>query len=364
MSMLGAQSATRRSNVKTTGKSPSSSTTILLTGTNGQLGQAFRRHWLQEEFLDSVVLIPTRSSTLDIAERDQVQDQLKRFSPDIVINCAAYTDTARAEEDREQCWRVNALGVHHLVEYCAHHSIALVHFSTDFVFGSDSRRLQALRQSARTRDAGMAGSKEAPLIEYTEECPVAPIGYYGGTKVSAEHAIMAAALREPDFQYWIIRTAGLFEYPWRQTRNFPLSIASQLKARTDPLHVVSDIYTNLSYVPDLVRAVLWLLENRDEWTNHGPVCPKGVYHITNQGFASWCEIAKQVAHSIGENTSRIIPTTALEYHEKYARKPSSTSGLRYSVLSSQRYLSTSAPPLPHWQNSIERWGKAAAHMLR
>ncbi|MDZ7683223.1 MAG: sugar nucleotide-binding protein [Fodinibius sp.] len=104
---------------------------ILLTGASGQLGQQWQHH---TNHRDDIILWPYTSSQLDITNREQVEAELHGRQPDVVVNCAAYTDVDGAEEHPEAATAVNAEAVAHLADVCVDRGCRLVHYSTDYVF--------------------------------------------------------------------------------------------------------------------------------------------------------------------------------------------------------------------------------------
>ena len=150
---------------------------ILVTGANGQLGRQMQR-------LGAVSpnnYLFTDVAELDISDAAAVRACVARHGINAIVNCAAYTDVERAEEDAETADRLNRLAVEHLARAAAEADALLIHVSTDYVFD---------------------GKSPEP---YTEESPTAPLSVYGRTKLAGEEAVRAAGCR-----HLILRTAWLY----------------------------------------------------------------------------------------------------------------------------------------------------------
>jgi dTDP-4-dehydrorhamnose reductase len=181
------------------------------------------------------------------------------------------------------------------------------------------------------------------------------MNYYGQTKLAAEHVILRQASESLTFRYWIIRTSGLFERPWRATRNFPLAIASKLYRQRTPIEVVSDVHTNVTSAEDLAAAIAWMLDHRNKHREGGLLCPRGIYHIANEGAASWYDIAKTLAGHLGQR-DRIVPTTSQKYAESQGVRNQTP---KYSCMDMSKYRKTGGPVMPTWQAAIARWAEQA-----
>lgn len=331
----------------------------LITGAAGQLGYALQLAFGGEEGN----AMPRAREAFDITDTDLVNNRIAAVKPDVVINCAAYTNVPQAERDREKCWRVNALGVDNLARVCSDNGIPLFHISTDFVFGQDFARCSG-RQPDPTRRLSLdpeAARRQQSL--YTEECPVGPVGFYAMSKAAGEHALLTRAAQNPEFNYFIIRTAGLFEKPWRQMNNFPFKITRKLlKDGGEPVQVVRDVFTNICYVEHLVSAIKWMVENRNEWSSEiGPVVAPGIYHIANQGHASWFEIAQRIASRMG-SAAMVRSSTRKDYADAIGMPESSSPS--FTCLDLGKYHDTFGPPMPTWQVAVDEWCDLAKKYFR
>ncbi len=150
---------------------------ILITGANGQLGMALRHH----PRAASYHLIPCSHADLDITDPASIQRAITTFSPDMVMNCAAYTAVDKAEQDLKQALNVNYIGAQNLAIACDTNEIPLIHVSTDYVFD---------------------GTHTIPYQEHDLACP---INVYGDTKWRGEQVI-----REACKQHIVLRVSGVF----------------------------------------------------------------------------------------------------------------------------------------------------------
>lgn len=328
-------------------------TTVLLLGASGQLGNALRQHWCQPQFEGRICQIASRHEAVDIADRAAVREQISNTHPDIIINCAGFTDSRMAENEKEACWRTNVLGTQHLVECCQEWRIDLVHISSDFLYGLDNQPYRQFLACRRAAQGGCHCPEEPADPRYGEQSPAAPIGHLAMTKLAAEHAILQAYASDYDLRAWILRTACLFEPPWRTARNFLHSTATRLASRPEPVPVVNDVYTSICYAPELAQVLAWLVEQREtNWF------PRGIYNVANSGAPSLYDIAARLAANLQYPLGRVRPVSSREYAQ------GSTSGSavcrrHYTVLNCDRYAAVRGPDMGSWEQAVDAWCQAA-----
>lgn len=330
----------------------------LITGAAGQLGHALQILWGGDEGH----AMPRAHEAFDITNERDVLGWLPEARPDAVVNCAGYTRVPQAEIDREACWRANVLGVELLCQACSANEIPLFHLSTDFVFGQDLSRSRQLVQY--TDPTSEALSIVAQDLRYHEYDPIGPMGYYAQCKAAAEHVILKHAAENFDFQYYIVRTGGLFEDAWRTSANFPYSTVRALLGQTvTKFSVVRNVFTNVTYVPHLAKALRWMVENRDTITvEDGVMVPVGIYHITNTGMTTWYEVATHIARYLSRG-DKLVPTTLRDYCKRENRDPNLSP--TFTCLCQSRYEATRGPKLPPWQEAVKTWSsKARAHFKK
>ena len=275
---------------------------ILITGANGQLGRSLRR-------LGGVSphnYLFTDVAELDITDAAAVLRTVEERRIDVIVNCAAYTDVERAEEDEPTAELLNHKAAGNLAAAAKATGATLFHVSTDYVFD---------------------GTAHTP---YTEDGTPSPLGAYGRTKLAGERAVMASGCR-----YLIFRTAWLYsEYG----NNF-LKTMLRLTAEKERLNVVFDQAGTPTYAGDLAMTIFSIVEGGYFAGN------EGLYHFSNEGVASWYDFAAEIAAAAGHDKCRIRPCRTAEFPTKAARPA-------YSVLDKSKIKETFGLEIPHWRESM------------
>lgn len=278
---------------------------IVVTGANGQLGRSIRRLSVEHRELDFIF---TDIDSLDIGNRDAVLAFAETHPVDFIVNCAAYTAVDKAEEEEEQCRRINTDAVAYLGEAAQHIGARILHVSTDYVFGGDS------------------------YMPYQENDSVSPTSVYGRTKLAGEKALSAVC---PDAI--IVRTAWLYsEYG----HNF-MKTMLRLGAERPEIRVVNDQIGSPTYAGDLAEAILSLLEKERQGEQNS-----GIYHYTNEGVCSWYDFAHSIIRIAGL-PAKVIPIPTREYPTA-AKRPA------YSVLSKEKIKREYHWVIPHWEDSLRK----------
>ncbi|BAO75575.1 dTDP-4-dehydrorhamnose reductase [Winogradskyella sp. PG-2] len=274
--------------------------TILVTGANGQLGQCLRG--LVSYSTNNYIFLS--SSDLDITNKESVQSFFFNNTIDWCINCAAYTQVDKAEEERVIAYNVNALAPGYIARACKDNNVKLIHISTDFVFNGNSN------------------------IAYTEKDKTNPLGSYGKSKLDGELFII-----EETSNYFIIRTSWLYsEY----ANNFMKKILELSESR-DELGIVSDQIGTPTYAVDLAKTIIKIIElDSDKY---------GIYHYSNEGVASWYDFAHSII-DLSKKETKINPILAKDF-PTLAQRPI------YSVLSKLKIKSTFGIKIPYWKKSLE-----------
>ena len=275
---------------------------ILITGANGQLGRSLQR-------LGGVSphnYICTDVAELDITDAGAVLRAVREQGIDVIVNCAAYTDVEKAEEDEARADLLNHKAAGNLAAAAKETGATLFHVSTDYVFD---------------------GTAHTP---YTEDVTPSPLGAYGRTKLAGEEAVKASGCR-----YLIFRTAWLYsEYG----HNF-LKTMLRLTSERDTLQVVFDQIGTPTYAGDLALAIFSIIESERYAGN------EGVYHFTDEGVCSWYDFATEIAAAAGHDSCRIIPCHTSEFPTK-AQRPA------YSVLDKTKIKTTFQMDIPHWREAM------------
>lgn len=277
--------------------------TILITGANGQLGNEMRIK--SESSSDHYIF--TDVAELDITSAAAVESFVAENEVDVVVNCAAYTAVDNAEDDEATADKINHTAVANLAQACAKHNAALIHISTDYVFGGDG------------------------CVPYSEEAQTAPLGVYGRTKLAGERAAAESGCR-----YIIIRTAWLYS---EFGRNFCKTMRS-LTSTKPALKVVFDQVGTPTYAADLAEAIVHIITSRQ-------TDKVGVYHYTNEGVCSWYDFAVEIARQSGNTACHIEPCHSEEFPTKAVRP-------HYSVLDKTKIKAAFDISIPHWQLSLAK----------
>ena len=275
---------------------------ILVTGANGQLGCEMQR-------LGAVSpnnYIFTDVAELDVTDAGAVLRATEQTRAEAIVNCAAYTNVERAEEDEATADRLNRLAPANLAAAAAATGATLIHISTDYVFD---------------------GTAHTP---YTEQAPTAPLGIYGRTKLAGEQAVEASGC-----SYLILRTAWLYS---AFGNNF-LKTMLRLTAERESLNVVFDQIGTPTYAGDLALGIFSVIEGQ-QFRGH-----EGLYHFSNEGVSSWYDFAVEIAAAAGHDKCRIEPCHTAEYPSK-APRPA------YSVLDKSKFKTTFGIEIPHWRESM------------
>ncbi len=275
---------------------------ILITGANGQLGNEMHRLGAvsPNEYLFTDV------AELDITDKSAVIEYVKENDVDIIVNCAAYTNVDKAEEDEATAELINATAVGNLAEAAKAVDGTLFHISTDYVFGADGNTPRA------------------------EDMPLKPLGAYGRTKLHGEQAIAEVGCKAI-----IIRTAWLYS----EFGNNFLKTMLRLTAEKESLNVVFDQVGTPTYAGDLALAIISIIEG-DIYKGN-----EGVYHFSNEGVCSWYDFAQEIASAMRHDKCKINPCHSNEFPSKVTRPP-------FSVLDKTKIKTTFGIEIPHWRDSM------------
>jgi len=277
--------------------------TILITGSNGQLGSEFR---ILASGYPHYHFIFTDVNELDICSEDQVNDFFNKHNVDVVVNCAAYTAVDSAEDEPEKAMALNRDAVANLAGACKAHNAYLIHISTDYVFDG-------------------TGSKP-----YTENDTARPATIYGQSKLEGEERISGCLEKG-----MIIRTSWLYS-SFRQ--NFVKTIMNKCP-ESNELKVVNDQKGSPTYARDLARAILDIIPRALSMHRFE------IFHYANEGECTWYEMACAIVGLAGLNC-RVVPVNSLDYPQK-APRPA------YSVLDKTKIKDLMGISIPHWKESLK-----------
>lgn len=285
---------------------------ILLIGNSGQLGTDLRKVLNKEE-----LICPSRDD-LDIARFEKTKEFINQYSPQVVINTAAFHQVDKCEEDLEKSFLVNTFAIKNLADTCKEKDIPLVHISTDYVFGLDKRR-------------------KKPYIE--QDSP-GPVNAYGISKLAGEYFI-----RYTLNKYFIIRPAGLFGVAGAEGKggNFVETMLRLAKEKRG-VKVKNDEFTTPTYTKELAEATGDLIKTNEY----------GIYHITSQGECSWYEFAKKIFELT--NTKVNCQPVSSDEFPTVAKRP------HYSVLENRHLKDIGLDKMSHWQKALEKYLKEKGHI--
>ena len=266
---------------------------LLVTGAGGMLGRDVLRAAPEATGLTRV--------ELDVSDAEAVRAAIREARPEVVVNCAAWTDVDGAEAQEGAAAEVNALGAGNVAAAAAAAGAAVVHVSTDYVF---------------------PGDKSSP---YVESDPTGPVSAYGRTKLAGEEAV-----REANPRHHVVRTAWLFGAGGPNFVKTMLRLAGEREEVT----VVTDQTGCPTYTGHLAAALLEIAA-REHY---------GVWHAAGAGACSWHDFAVEIFARAGTGT-RVAPGRS-EDMRRPAPRPA------WSVLGTER-----AEPvtLPHWREGLEAY---------
>lgn len=272
---------------------------LLITGAAGMLGQDLVAA-AAARGIDNVAL---GLGQLDITDEGAVHDVVAEAAPDVVVNCAAWSDVDGAESRSEEAQAVNGDGPGYLARAAVRRGAWTIHISSDYVFD---------------------GAKREP---YVESDPARPLSAYGRSKLSGEQRVAAAA---PD-GHTIIRSSWLFG---AGGRCFPATIL-ELAGERESIDVVDDQVGCPTFAGHLAHAILDVAQAQ----------PLGILHVAGTGSCSWFDFARAVVDAAGLETE--IRPCSTEDMPRPATRPA------YSVLGSERR--DEVPALPAWQTGLEQY---------
>lgn len=284
-------------------------TTILITGSHGQLGNEMQQ---AAKKFPTFKFIYTDVEDLDICDKAALDAFVKANAVNVIVNCAAYTAVDKAEDDVELCYKINSDAVRNIGEVAHQNGLKVIHVSTDYVFD---------------------GTNHVP---YSEDQAVSPNTVYGKSKLAGEQALM-----ETCEQAVILRTAWLYS---SFGNNFVKTML-KLGAERDLLNVIFDQIGSPTYAADLAVTILKILIH--------PTLVPGIYHFSDEGVCSWYDFTKTI-HRIAGITCDVRPIETKDY-------PARTPRPHYSVLNKAKIKATYGIIIPHWEESLERCMKILMH---
>jgi dTDP-4-dehydrorhamnose reductase len=278
---------------------------ILVTGSSGQLGSEIKD--IVANYKDFCFFFRDLPA-LDICNSKQLALFFTENSIDTVINCAAYTNVDKAEEDIEIAEKVNATGVLNLVNALEKVQGKLIHISTDYVFDGSN------------------------FLPYQESDEVNPIGVYGNTKRRGELAVINSGI-----DGIVIRTSWLYS---AYGNNFVKTMLRFGNER-DELDVIFDQVGTPTSASDLAKTCLDILTYKKD----AKINSKGnIYHFSNEGVASWYDFAVAIME-FGKVDCQVKPIQTKDYPTLAKRPP-------FSVLNKTKIKTDFEIEIPYWRDAL------------
>ena len=260
---------------------------ILITGSNGLLGQAVTSIFTRESDFQLLLTssedkphldVKSEYTKLDITKKEDVKQVASKYKPDVIINCAAFTDVDRCESERENCWKLNVDAVKNLIIASRINNSKIIHISTDYIFDG----------------------KSGP---YDELHKPNPVSFYGRSKLASENALTLSGVN-----YAILRTIVLYGYGKMVKQNFALWLISKLK-NGEPVNIVTDQIGNATLSDDLAYAILKVTENDF----------RGIYNVAGKDIISRYEFALNLCEVFGYNKKLVFPISTKDLNQPAPR---------------------------------------------
>ncbi len=276
---------------------------ILVTGSNGQLGNEFR---LLARDYPAFEFIFTDVAELDISSETDIETLVKAEQPVVIINCAAYTAVDKAEQEANLAFLINATAVGNLARVASKYNALLIHISTDYVFDGKGHK------------------------PYQEDDPTNPVSLYAKSKHAGEQQVQSYANKA-----LIIRTSWLYS---EFGSNFVKTILKYGKERGQ-LNVVFDQTGTPTYARDLAKAILDIIQKQPVFNG------VEVFHYSNEGVASWYDFALAIIELSGISC-KINPIETKDYPLPAIRP-------FYSVFNKSKIKQRFQIEIPYWRNSLK-----------
>lgn len=275
---------------------------VLLTGSRGLLGAAIQREFHADD------VVPLDRRTLDITDDRAVSAAIAAARPDVVVNCAAYNDVDRAEDEPVAALSANAFAVQSVSRAASAAGAVVVHYSSDFVFDGETER------------------------PYTEEDPPNPKSVYAASKLLGDWFALASP------RAYVLRVESLFGQPGAEgARRGSLGLIVDRITEGTEVPVFVDRVVSPTHTDDVARATARLVRTG---ASHG------LYHCVNTGETTWVRIAQHIADVLGKPLHSKPLTLATA--NLRARRP------RYCALSNAK-LAAAAFQMPRWEDAVEEF---------
>ena len=275
---------------------------ILVTGANGQLGSELRFLSLNNNQHEWIF---TDIHELDLSDLKNLDSNISKISPSLIINCAAYTSVDKAESENKLANILNFKAVDLMSKWSSNNSKKFIHISTDYVFDGNSK------------------------IPLKEDELTAPINVYGSSKLKGEEICL-----KNDINSIILRTSWVYS---SYGNNF-VKIMRNLMLKKNIISVVNDQIGSPTYAADLAKAILEIVNN-NQWI-------PGLYHYSNEGEISWYDFANDIKHFFNYETQ--IDGISTKDYPTVAKRP------KYSLLDKTKIKETYNIKVPFYKDSLKK----------
>lgn len=273
---------------------------VLITGAKGMLGSDLVKVFKQSSY----EVIPCDINDFDITDITSTIKHIKDNKPDIILHPAAYTDVDACEVNEELAYKVNALGARNVAVACKELDIPMVYYSTDYIFdGTNSQGYKEFDQPG-------------------------PLNAYGRTKLAGERFVQQILDK-----FYVIRISWLCGHNGKNFIKTILRIARENKELT----IVNDQTGSPTFTLDVAKATLQLVQKPTY----------GIYHITNSGYCTWFQFAKEICEFAGLNAN-IKPITTKEFNRPALRP-------EYSILNNYHWKLEGYHPLKSYKEALEEY---------
>ncbi len=273
----------------------------VIIGCKGQLGTDMTSYCKKAGLAVYTYDVPE----IDITDLKSTELLINKITPELIINCAAYTAVDACETNRDLAFAINAQGVFNIAQAARNVDASVVHISTDYVFD---------------------GLKQTPYIETDQTNPTS---VYGASKLAGEEHLRALLDK-----FYILRIAWLFG---KNGNNFVKTIrriAQERQETGEPLSVVNDQFGTPTATGDICKQVLALLKTKQY----------GLYHCTSEGVCTWFDFAQKIVSLCGLTTS--VKACSTDASNRPAPRPP------YGVLENHNLKKLGINEMPHWETAI------------
>lgn len=279
---------------------------ILVTGSNGLLGQKLIEKLANNPNVDVLATargenrLPFKENysyaSLDITDKQNVDEVIDAFKPDVVIHGAAMTNVDQCETEKEECWKLNVLATEYLLEAAERHNSFFLHVSTDFIFdGADG--------------------------PYAEEAEANPVSFYGWSKYAAEKLVIHSKVK-----WAIARTVLVYGMAHDMSRsNIILWVKNSLESGKS-INVVNDQWRTPTLAEDLADGCILIAEQRAE----------GIFNISGKDLLNPYQMAVMTADYFGLDKSLINEVDGTQFKQT-AKRPAKTGFILDKAISKLGY---------------------------